>query len=167
MHTQRCTLTSTHINVYSVCVHVHTHLLLLWLSTFHFPIKVGHHSNGLVQETLHVLLAAVGTGCHTIPLPPLSTLHPINEPHLTRVHCTKLYSLYNRGTLLFYIPVQRHVPVDRKPINLLSGWYVKLSCQMKRTHCGQAHQCLNYHCMHGLVNRSRSNEQTAYITELH
>ena len=114
MHTHpRCTLTSTNTNRHLVYMCTCTHLLPLWLSSFHFPIKVGHHSNGPVQEALHVLLAAVGTGCHTIPLPPLSTLHPIKEPHLTRVHCTKLYSLYNRGTLLFYIPVHRHVPVNK------------------------------------------------------
>ena len=157
MHTQRCTLTSTHINVYSVCVHVHTHLLLLWLSTFHFPIKVGHHSNGPVQEALHVLLAAVGTGCHTIPLPPLSTLHPINEPHLTRVHCTKLYSLYNRDTGMFMLIENLSIYCQVDMWNSHAKWKEPIV----------AHTCLNYHCMHRLVNRSRSNEQTACITELH
>ena len=70
--THASTPTNTHLNsVQRSC----THLFVCWLSTCHFPIKVGHHSYGLVQEALHVLLSAVNIDIY-MHLPTPTTLHP-------------------------------------------------------------------------------------------
>ena len=101
IHAHMCSL-NNHIDTHNITqhytahAHLYTHLLPIRLSSLHFSIKVGHHSNGLVQEALHILLTAVDCRSHTIPLPPLSTFHPIYDPQLMWVHCTKLNSLHNR-----------------------------------------------------------------------
>ena len=70
-----------------------THLRFLWLCSLYLSIKGRDHSDGPVQEPLHILLAAVGRGLNSVPLPPLSSLHSIDEPQFMGVNCAHLYGL--------------------------------------------------------------------------
>lgn len=94
---QMCVRTCTHTHVqhllHTIQTCTRTHLRFLRLCSLNLSIKGRDHSDGPVQEPLHILLAAVGRGLNSVPLPPLSSLHSIDEPQFMGVNCAQLYGL--------------------------------------------------------------------------